>query len=131
MSKTRIALKNSMKKSALLSISIFIACSSPLHAQQDNFQLLAAYEGNPEAQFQLALTYSKQATNYKLAAYWYKQAARQGMANAQYNLGHFIYKDWVSNKALMKPSSGGNKQHTKITLLRNIIWALPILKASV
>ena len=89
MSKTRIALKNSMKKSAFLSCSIFIAWCNPLHAQQDNFQLLAAYEGNPEAQFQLALTYSKQATNFKLAAYWYKQAARQGMADAQYNLGHF------------------------------------------
>ena len=88
MSKTCITLKNLIKKKALLCSSI-IACCYPVYAQQNDLQLLSAYEGNPEAQFQLALTYSKQVPNYKLAAYWYKQAARQGMANAQYNLGHF------------------------------------------
>ena len=52
-------------------------------------QLLEAYEGNPESQFKLALFFTKQTPDYKKAAYWYKQAARQGMPNAQYNLGHF------------------------------------------
>jgi len=51
--------------------------------------LLAAYEGNPESQFKLGLLYNKTGSEFTRAAYWYKQAARQGMANAQYNLGHF------------------------------------------
>ncbi len=71
----------------LLLLIISMMISSKVLAQ-DN-QRLAAYEGNPEAQFKLALTYSQGQTNYRLAAYWYTQAARQGMANAQYNLGHF------------------------------------------
>lgn len=82
-------INSTMIKSASL-LSLFIVSmvtSSELLAQ--NSQRLAAYEGNPEAQFKLALAYSQDKTNYPLAAYWYTQAARQGMPNAQYNLGHF------------------------------------------
>jgi len=80
---------NALNVSKLIIGLLSIACCNTAFAQQNNIQLLAAYEGNPEAQFQLALSYSTQTPNSKLAAYWYKQAARQGMANAQYNLGHF------------------------------------------
>ena len=71
-----------------MSITIFLSSLSNAFAE-NHTQRIAAYEGNPEAQFQLALSYSKDSPNYALAAYWYTQAARQGMANAQYNLGHF------------------------------------------
>ena len=69
-------------------IAVFLGGLSNAFAESHT-QRIAAYEGNPEAQFQLALSYSKEPSNYALAAYWYRQAARQGMANAQYNLGHF------------------------------------------
>ena len=74
-------------------ISLLMLCTNANAQEINTPERLAAYEGNPEAQFKLALFYSQatnnNAPNFKLAAYWYTQAARQGMANAQYNLGHF------------------------------------------
>ncbi len=77
----------------LITMSLVVV-NSHVNAQEISTpERLAAYEGNPEAQFKLALFYSQEtsnkAPNFKRAAYCYMQAARQGMANAQYNLGHF------------------------------------------
>lgn len=50
-----------------------------------------AFEGVPEAQHDLAALYTAGqagvAQNYERAAYWFKQAAQQGIGNAAYNLG--------------------------------------------
>lgn len=90
LTKTHLLRKNAFIAALIIGGVISIGLSyTTAYAQQNNIQLLTAYEGNPEAQFQLALTYSKNTPNFQLAAYWYRQAARQGMANAQYNLGHF------------------------------------------
>lgn len=97
---------------ALISLLLFFSINKWSISAEVDTLLLSAYEGNPEAQFKLALRYSeknkehennnthtisnaennKQIQNQQKAIYWYRQAARQGMANAQYNLGHFYYK---------------------------------------
>lgn len=50
-----------------------------------------AYEGNAEAQHDLAAIYTAGhggvAQDYKRAAFWFEQAAKGGVANARYNLG--------------------------------------------
>jgi TPR repeat protein len=50
-----------------------------------------AFEGVPEAQHDLAALYTAGqagvSTNYERAAFWFTQAADQGIANAAYNLG--------------------------------------------
>jgi len=53
--------------------------------------MLQAYEGDPEAQFKVGALFTNdqfQTADLEQSAYWYKQAARQGHALAQYNLGH-------------------------------------------
>lgn len=88
-------------KTQLASVALVLMCGwecvalAKEEVSADNkIELLSAYEGNPESQFKLALRYSKSSDDIdkKQAFYWYKQAARQGNANAQYNLGHFYYK---------------------------------------
>ena len=89
-------LQGKISKTSLTLILIFLASISPQLLGNDiNTQILSAYEGNPESQFQLALRFSNKEnidTKGDQAFYWYKQAARQGLANAQYNLGHFYYQ---------------------------------------
>ncbi len=50
-----------------------------------------AYDGNPEAQHDLAAIYTAGhggvTQDYKRAAFWFEQAANAGVANARYNLG--------------------------------------------
>jgi len=53
--------------------------------------MLSAYEGNRDAQFNVGVLFANnefQPADHEQAAYWYKQAARQGHPLAQYNLGH-------------------------------------------
>ena len=53
--------------------------------------MLRAYEGDRDAQFRVGVLNTNSQFNppdYEQAVYWYKQAARQGHALAQYNLGH-------------------------------------------
>lgn len=70
--------------------------SKPLsskQAYQDEIArwMLLAYEGDRDAQFKVGVLFSNNQFNsadYEQAVYWYKQAARQGHALSQYNLGH-------------------------------------------
>src|SRR5690606_14815315 len=61
-----------------------------------------AYDGVPEAQHDLAAIYTagqggvKQ--DYKRAAFWFRQSADQGIANARYNLG-VLYHQGLGVKA--------------------------------
>jgi SH3-like domain-containing protein len=53
--------------------------------------MLQAYEGDRDAQFKVGVLFTNNQFNsadYEQAVYWYKQAARQGHALSQYNLGH-------------------------------------------
>jgi TPR repeat protein len=53
--------------------------------------MLKAYGGDKDAQFKVGALYTNTdfgEADYEQAVYWYKQAARQGHALAQYNLGH-------------------------------------------
>ncbi len=53
--------------------------------------MLQAYEGDRDAQFKVGALFTNdqfQSADMEQAVYWYKQAARQGHALAQYNLGH-------------------------------------------
>lgn len=53
--------------------------------------MLEAYEGDADAQFKVGVLYTNsqfREPDFEQAAYWYKQAARQGHVLAQYNLGH-------------------------------------------
>lgn len=53
--------------------------------------MLQAYEGDRDAQFKVGVLFSNDQFNsadYEQSVYWYKQAARQGHALSQYNLGH-------------------------------------------
>ncbi len=53
--------------------------------------MLRAYEGDRDAQFKVGVLFANDQfdnADYEQAVYWYKQAARQGHALAQYNLGH-------------------------------------------
>ncbi len=53
--------------------------------------MLQAYEGDRDAQFKVGALFTNdqfQSADMEQAVYWYKQAARQGHAMAQYNLGH-------------------------------------------
>ncbi len=61
--------------------------------QREDFDafMLRAYEGDRDAQFNVALMFSDgSGTNKDIeqAVYWYIQAARQGLASAQFNLGY-------------------------------------------
>ena len=53
--------------------------------------MLKAYSGDKDAQFKVGLLFTERRFNtqdYEQAAYWYKQAANQNHALAQFNLGH-------------------------------------------
>jgi TPR repeat protein len=53
--------------------------------------MLQAYEGDRDAQFKVGVLFTNdqfQSADMEQAVYWYKQAARQGHALSQYNLGH-------------------------------------------
>jgi len=53
--------------------------------------MLQAYEGDRDAQFKVGVLFTNdqfKSADMGQSAYWYKQAARQGHALAQYNLGH-------------------------------------------
>lgn len=53
--------------------------------------MLQAYEGDRDAQFKVAVLFTNnqfKKADFEQAVYWYKQAARQGHALSQYNLGH-------------------------------------------
>ncbi|MFT6407607.1 MAG: hypothetical protein ACJAQ6_001020 [Arenicella sp.] len=53
--------------------------------------MLQAYEGDRDAQFKVGVLFTNdqfQTADMEQAVYWYKQAARQGHALSQYNLGH-------------------------------------------
>jgi localization factor PodJL len=55
----------------------------------------AAYDGDPAAQFEVAVRYTEGhgvAQDFTKAAYWYRQAAAQGLAPAQYRLGSLYEK---------------------------------------
>ena len=53
--------------------------------------------------------------DYKQAVYWYKKAAKQGNAKAQFNLGIRITTDLVSYRILNKQSIGIRNQQNKGT----------------
>ena len=53
--------------------------------------MLRSYEGDRDAQFKVGVLFANDQfgpPDYEQAAYWYRQAARQGHPLAQYNLGH-------------------------------------------
>ena len=61
------------------------------YKQELNQWILRAYEGDRDAQFKVGVLLSNnqlETPDYEQAVYWYKQAALQGHALAQYNLGH-------------------------------------------
>ena len=63
--------------------------------------MLAAYEGDRDAQFKVGVLFTNDQfsePDYEQAVYWYKQAARQGHPLAQYNLGHQYLPDKVLTK---------------------------------
>jgi len=72
-----------IKVISLLFITIHF---SPVSAKSDAELLLSAMEGNPESQAELAPKFKKLDTSFM--HYWYKQAARQGLAYAQFRLGY-------------------------------------------
>lgn len=95
---------------ALLYLSVVITFGiSPLYAQSQaestqqeptleqkyqeelNNAILRAYEGDRDAQFRVGVLFTNDQfaePDFEQAVYWYKQAARQDHALAQYNLGH-------------------------------------------
>jgi len=61
------------------------------YKQELNQWILRAYEGDRDAQFKVGVLLTNDqldTPDYEQAVYWYKQAALQGHALAQYNLGH-------------------------------------------
>ncbi|MDO4626090.1 MAG: tetratricopeptide repeat protein [Pasteurellaceae bacterium] len=71
--------------------SLSFTANAEISSQTDIAQLQPlAEQGNVEAQFYLGIKYAKGlgvAQDYSQAEYWYKQAAKQGVAEAQFNLG--------------------------------------------
>ena len=65
-------------------------CVAQDYKEAVRWYLLAAKQGDPDAQYNLALKYDKGqgvAQDYKEAVRWYRLAAKQGLAEAQNNLG--------------------------------------------
>jgi hypothetical protein len=86
-----------LKKTAISVALAFILSTPALASKEMQYQaelqkwILPAYEGDRDAQFRVGALYSNSQFNqqdFKRAAYWYKQAARQGHVQGQYNLGH-------------------------------------------
>jgi uncharacterized protein YgiM (DUF1202 family) len=53
--------------------------------------MLTAFEGDPQAQYKVGVLNTNSQfhqPDFEQAVYWYRQAARQGHIQAQYNLGH-------------------------------------------
>lgn len=126
-------------KSLLLFLLISLHISSTNASDNpDNTVLLAAMEGNPEAQLQLASQYAK--NQPEDAVYWYRQAARQGLAQAQFRLGYHLMKGigtttnspqaiyWWKNAALQEHSPSqynlGRAYHEGIGVEQNTQRAL-------
>jgi len=80
-----------MKNKILISLKVISLLFITTHAtavlaKNDAELLLSAMEGNPESQAKVAPKFKKLDPSYM--HYWYKQAARQGLAYAQFRLGY-------------------------------------------
>jgi len=84
--KKTLAFLTSIFLGALFSLFFYVnSFASPLINSEDTSLLLSAMEGNPDSQSSLAAKYTNNPEN---EFYWYKQAARQGAASAQFSLAY-------------------------------------------
>jgi septal ring-binding cell division protein DamX len=89
-----IGIKPAIAQDALLTANDVSPTTESLEQQYLNELdrwMLQAYEGDRDAQFIVGVLFSNNQFNsadYEQSVYWYKQAARQGHALSQYNLGH-------------------------------------------
>lgn len=70
----------------IFSLTLGITFCLPAVAGNNAELLLSAMEGNPESQAKIAPKFKK--LDSQKSYYWYKQAARQGVAYAQFRLGY-------------------------------------------
>ncbi len=85
-----------MKYSVILSLFLWsIYTSAPIFGSEFQRFLIAADQGNADAQYNLGVLYYKGygvEQNYEEAMKWYLKAANQGYASAQYAIGRLYEK---------------------------------------
>ena len=85
-----------MRKLLLSTLLLLLGCTSPTEKKGD--AMLPMIEvSDAEEQLRMAMEYDKKG-HYEEAAEWYRKAAKQGLSEAQNNLG-VMYRDGLGLKA--------------------------------